>query len=101
MKITKDKLREQAKNKYWELSNEEKRTKREYGRNTYQNISEEDEQRLNEYQKTIVKQNNQHKNLSFFSLQRIKIENKPWFLINSVLIKIHFIKIKDQLVLIY
>ena len=63
-------------NKYWELSNEEKRKKREYGRNTYQNMSEEDEQRLKEYQKTIVKQNNQHKNLSFFSLQSIKIEQQ-------------------------
>ena len=33
--------RERAKNKYGELSEEEKNIKREYGRNTYHNMSEE------------------------------------------------------------
>ena len=44
-------LREQAKNKYRELSDEEKDIKRGYGRNRYQNMSEENKQRLKEYQK--------------------------------------------------
>ena len=44
-------LREKAKNKYRELSEEEKNIKREYGRNRYHNISEEKKQRLKEYQK--------------------------------------------------
>ena len=43
-------LREKAKNKYRELSEEEKNIKREYGRNRY-NMSEEKKQRLKEYQK--------------------------------------------------
>ena len=37
----KGRLREQAKNKYRELSNEQKIIKREYGKNEYQNMSEE------------------------------------------------------------
>ena len=44
-------LREKAKNKYRELSEEEKNIKREYGRNRYHNMSEESKQRLKEYQK--------------------------------------------------
>ena len=43
-------LREKAKNKYRELSEEEKNIKREYGRSRYQNMSEEKKQRLKEYQ---------------------------------------------------
>ena len=50
MKITKDELREKVKNKYRELSEEEKDIKREYGRNRYNNMSEEKKQRLKEYQ---------------------------------------------------
>ena len=46
----KELLRERAKNKYRELS-EEKNTKREYGRNRYHNMSEENKKRLKEYQK--------------------------------------------------
>ena len=34
-------LREKAKNRYRELSNEEKNTKRKYGRNRYHNMCEE------------------------------------------------------------
>ena len=44
-------LREKAKNKYRELSEEEKNIKREYGRSRYHNISEEKKQRLKIYQK--------------------------------------------------
>ena len=44
-------LREQAKDKYRNLSEEDKNKKREYGRNRYHNMSEEKKQRLKEYQK--------------------------------------------------
>ena len=45
------KSREKSKNKYRELSEEEKDIKREYGRNRYHNMSEEDKQKLKEYQR--------------------------------------------------
>ena len=44
-------LRQQAKDKYRNLSEEEKNKKREYGKNRYHNMSEEKKQRLKEYQK--------------------------------------------------
>ena len=44
-------FREQSRNKYRELSDEEKNIKKEYGRNRYQNMSEENKQGLKEYQK--------------------------------------------------
>ena len=47
----KEKLREQAKGKYRNLSEEEKNKKREYGKNRYLNVSEEKKLRLKEYQK--------------------------------------------------
>ena len=47
----KKRLREQARDKYRNLSEEEKNKKREYGRNRYRNMSEEKKQRLKEYQK--------------------------------------------------
>ena len=47
----KDKLREQARDNYRNLSEEDKSKKREYGRNRYQNMFEEKKQRLKEYQK--------------------------------------------------
>ena len=48
----KELLRERTKNKYRELSEEEKNIKREYGKkNRYHNISEEDKKKLKEYQK--------------------------------------------------
>ena len=50
-KINKDKIRDQARNRYIELSQEENSIKREYGRNRYHNVSEENKQRLKEYQK--------------------------------------------------
>ena len=49
----KEKLREQARNKYRRLSEKEKDIKREYGRNRYENMSEENKQRLKEYQKKL------------------------------------------------
>ena len=44
-------MREQARDKYRNLSEEEKNKKREYGKNRYHNMSEEKKQRLKEYQK--------------------------------------------------
>ena len=51
--IDKEKLREQARDKYRNLSEEEKNKKREYGKNRYLNISEEKKKRLKEYQKKL------------------------------------------------
>ena len=44
-------LREQARDKYRNLSEEEKNKKREYGTSRYHNMSEEKKQKLKEYQK--------------------------------------------------
>ena len=46
----KERLREQARDKYRNLSEEEKNKKRDYGKNRYRNLSEE-KKRLKEYQK--------------------------------------------------
>ena len=51
MKVIKKRLREQARDKYRNLSKEDKNKKRQYGRNRYRNMSEEKKQRLKEYQK--------------------------------------------------
>ena len=50
-KNNKERLREQVRDKYRNLSEEEKNKKREYGKNRYCNMSEEKKQRLKEYQK--------------------------------------------------
>ena len=47
----KKRLREQARDKYRNLSEKEKNEKREYGKNRYHNMSEEKKKRLKEYQK--------------------------------------------------
>ena len=44
-----ERLKEQARDKYRNLSEEEKNKKREYGINRYRNMSEEKKQRLKEY----------------------------------------------------
>ena len=46
-----ERLREQARDKYRNLSEEEKNRKREYGKSRYCNMSEEKKRRLKEYQK--------------------------------------------------
>ena len=51
MKMIQKRLREQARDKYRNLSEEDKNKKREHGRNRYQNMSEEKKQRLKKYQK--------------------------------------------------
>ena len=45
----KERLREQAKDKYRNLSENEKNEKREYGKNRYLNMSEDKKKRLKEY----------------------------------------------------
>ena len=50
-KIGKERLREQARDKYRNLSEEEKNKKREYQRSRYHHVSAEKKQRLKEYQK--------------------------------------------------
>ena len=47
----KERLRVQARDKYRNLSEEEKNKKREYRKNRYCNMSEEEKKRLREYQK--------------------------------------------------
>ena len=47
----KKRLRQQARDKYRNLSEEDKNKKTEYGRNKYHNMSEEKKQKLKEYQK--------------------------------------------------
>ena len=47
----KERLRENARDKYRKLSEEEKDKKKEYGKNIYHNMSEEKNQRLKEHQK--------------------------------------------------
>ena len=54
-KNNKERLKEQARDKYRSLSEEEKNKKREYGKNRYHNMSEEKKQRLKEYQKNYYK----------------------------------------------
>ena len=57
----KERLREQARDKYRNLSEEEKNKKREYGKNRYRNMSEEKKQRLKEYEKYYREtKNSQH-----------------------------------------
>ena len=52
----KERLREQARNKYKNLSGVEKNKKRKYGKNKYRNMSEESKQRLKEYQKNYCEE---------------------------------------------
>ena len=47
----KERLREQARDKYRNLSEEDKKKQREYGKNRYHDMSEEKKQKLKEYQK--------------------------------------------------
>ena len=46
-----ERLKKQARDKYRNLSEEEKNKKRKYGKNRYHNMSEETKQKLKEYQK--------------------------------------------------
>ena len=55
-KNDKERLSEQARHKYRNLSEEDKNKRRKYGKNIYRNMSEEKKQILKEYQKIIAKQ---------------------------------------------
>ena len=67
-------LREKARNKYRELSDEQNNIKREYGRNRYKNMSEESKQRISK--KLSLSLKNQHKKFLSFSLHNIKNETR-------------------------
>ena len=60
----KERLREQARDKYRNLSEEDKMKKREYGKNRYHNMPEEKRQKLKEYQKNTKKNIEKQKSLS-------------------------------------
>ena len=47
----KDRLRKQERQKYRNLSEEDKNKKRQYGKNRYHNMSKEKKQKLKQYQK--------------------------------------------------
>ena len=57
-KNDKERLREKARDKFRNLSKEEKNGKQKYGRNRYHNMSEEKKQRLKEYPKIVVRLKN-------------------------------------------
>ena len=65
----KEKLSEQARDKYRNLSEEEKNENRKYGKNRYHNMSEEKKQRLKEYQKNfcVAKKSQSNQWISFDS----------------------------------
>ena len=60
----KDFLRENARNKYGNLSEEKTEVKRAYGRDKYRNMAEDEKNRLKEYQKNY--QATEKTNINFF-----------------------------------
>ena len=58
----KERLKEQARNKYRNLSEKDKNKKREYGKIRYHNMSEEKKQRIKEYQKSYREAKNSQYN---------------------------------------
>ena len=56
----KERLRDQAKNKYRNLSEEDKNIKREYGKNRYHNMSEKSNKNLKNIKKVIKRQKSLH-----------------------------------------
>ena len=72
-------MREQVRNRYGKLSNEEKNIKRECGKNRYHNMSKEKKERI----------------LLFFLPLTFS-----WFLEKNVLLKLSFMYMKNQLILI-
>ena len=59
----KERLREQARDKYRNVSEEDKKKKREYRKNRYHNMSEEKKQKL-KYQKKIYQEAKKSKNIN-------------------------------------
>ena len=76
-KNNKELLKEKAKNKYRELSEEEENVTREYGRNRYLNKSEENKQRLKEYQRNYREA---RKHLSYMQKCISKLLSQRYFL---------------------
>ena len=60
-KNDKERLRDNARDKYRNLFEEEKDKKREYGRNRYHNMPEDKKQKLKEYQKNYREANKSRK----------------------------------------
>ena len=58
----KERLKEQARDKYRNLSGEDKKKQREYGKNRYHNMSEGKKQKLKEYQKKKYQEAKKSKN---------------------------------------
>ena len=85
----KEVLREKAKNKYRELSEEVKNIKREYGRNRYHNMSEE-KKRIKEYQKNYCEAR-RHLSINSVIKKRYKIATTKILFISAA---INFIKDK-------
>ena len=56
--MIKKEFREQARDNYRNLSEEEKNKKREYGRNRYHHMSQGKKQKLKEYQKITMRPKN-------------------------------------------
>ena len=66
-KNDKERLREQARDKYRNLSEKEKNEKREYGKKRYHNMYQEEKQRLKEHQKNYrVAKKSQYNNKIVF-----------------------------------
>ena len=60
-KNDKERLKDNARDKYRNLSEEEKNKKREYGKNRYHNMFKEKKQKLKEYQKNYRELNKSRK----------------------------------------
>ena len=74
--MIKKRLREQARNKCRNLSEEDKNKEREYRINRYHNMSEEKKQRLKHYQKDYRETKKLKLKIQDFSFYRIKPETK-------------------------
>ena len=69
-------LRDRAKNKYRELSEEEKNIKREYGKSRYHSMFEEKKKRLKEYQISNINIKYQISNISnIFYVNKSVLQN--------------------------
>ena len=63
MKITKEILRERAKNRYRELSADEKDFKKQYQKDRYNNMTVDEKQKYKEYQKKYREAKKQERNV--------------------------------------
>ena len=59
----KERLRDNARDKYWNLCEVYKNRKRDYERNRYHNMSEQNKQKLKEYQKNHREANKSRKSV--------------------------------------